>query len=173
MLNAGFRKHLNSVHSNVEPLAQSSTAACSSSEPVARSSDADVWVDQVNPQNECSSSSVTPESSVSGLLNDPAKEVCASIVAKLQGSGISNTLVSSVVGDLEELTSEIRSQAQQKVISALPKTDPRVSVINECFEKSENPFTDLNTEWKRNEYFTQKWEVVEPIEITLGVRYDI
>lgn len=51
-------------------------------------------------------------SSVSGLLKYPTKEMCASIVAKLRGSGNFNSLVSSVVGDLEELTSEIRSQAK-------------------------------------------------------------
>lgn len=74
--------------------------------------------------------------------------------------------------DLEELTSKIQSQAKHSVISALPKDYPNVSVINECFEKFENPFAHLNTEWKRNKYFNQKWGVVEPVEMTLGVRYD-
>lgn len=45
--------------------------------------------------------------------------MCASIVAKLQGSGISNSLVSSIVGYLDELTSEIYSQAKHTAISAL------------------------------------------------------
>lgn len=111
--------------------------------------------DKFNPQNQCSSSSVSSESNDSGLSKDPTKEMCASIVAKLQGSGISNSLVSSIVGDLEELTSEIRSQAEHTAI-----------------EDYENPFTNLNTEWKQNKYFHQKWGVVEPVEITLGVRYD-
>lgn len=169
---AGFRKHLNSVHSNVQQIAQTSTVACSSSEPVATSSQAHALEDQFNPPNQCSSSSVSSESNDSGLTKDPTKEMCASIVAKLQGSGISNSLVSSIVGDLEELTSELRSQAKHTVISALPITDPNISVINESFENFENPFTNLNTEWKRNKYFNLKWGVVEPVEITLGVRYD-
>ncbi|RVE61678.1 hypothetical protein OJAV_G00174850 [Oryzias javanicus] len=99
-------------------------------------------------------------------------KMCASIVAKLQGSGISNSLVSSLVGDLEELTSELRSEAKKAIISALPTTDPNISAINESFEKLENPFSHLNTEWKRNKFFNLKWGVVEPKEITLGVRYD-
>lgn len=169
---AGFRKHLNSVHSNVQQIAQTSTAACSFSEPVATSSQAHALEDQFNPLNQCSSSSDSSESNDSGLTKDPTKEMCASIVAKLQGSGISNSLVSSIVGDLEELTSELRSQAKHTIISALPTTDPNISMINDSFEKFENPFTNLNTEWKRNKYFNLKWGVVEPIEITLGVRYD-
>ncbi len=76
------------------------------------------------------------------------------IVAKLQGSGISNSLVSSIVGDLEEPASEIRSQAKHNVISALSKTDSNISMINDCFEKFENLFTDLNTEWKLNKHFS-------------------
>lgn len=83
------------------------------------------------------------------------RAVCASIVAKLQGSG--NNLVSPIVEDLEELTSKIRSQAKEKVISASPKIDPSVSVINECFKRFENLITDLNTECKWNKYLAQKW----------------
>lgn len=93
-------------------------------------------------------------------------------MAKLQGSGISNSLVSSIVGDLEELTGQLHSEAKHCVLSALPTSDPSVPVINTCFEKLQNPFTNLNTEWKRNKYFKQKWGVLEPVEITLGVRYD-
>lgn len=167
---AGFRKHLNSVHSIFQQT-QTSTVACSSSESVATSSQAHTLEDQFIPQNQCSSSSISSEANDSGLTKDPTKEMCASIVAKLQGSGISNSLVFSIVGDLEELTSELRSQAKHTAISALPITDPNISVINESFEDYENTFSNLNTEWKRNKYF-QKWGVVEPVEITLGVRYD-
>lgn len=81
-----------------------------------------------------------------GLSEDSTKETCAAIVAKLQGSGISNSLVT--VGDSEELTNEIHSQAKHGVISALGKDDPSVSVINSFFDNIENPFAHLNTEWK-------------------------
>lgn len=42
------------------------------------------------------------------------------------------------------------------MLSALPTSDPYKSVIIESFEKFENPFTNLNTEWKRNKYFKEK-----------------
>lgn len=85
--------------------------------------------------------------------------MCASIVAKLQGSGISNSLVSSIVGYLDELTSEIYSQAKHTAISALLVTDPSISGINQSFDKFENIFTNLNTEWKLNKYFNQNGEL--------------
>lgn len=133
-------------------IAQTSTVACSYSEPAATSSQAHALEDQFNPQNQCSSSSVSSESNDSGLAKEPTKNMCASIVAKLQGSGISNSLVSSIVEDLEEITSELCSQAKHTVISALPVTDSNISVINESFEKFENPLKNLNTEWKQNKY---------------------
>lgn len=98
------------------------------------------------------------------LQNQPeVLSICEhpSIVAKLQWSGISNSSV-----DLEELTHEVHSQAKHTIISALPTTDLIVSVINESFEKTENPFTNLNAEWKLNKYFNLKWGVVQPLEIT-------
>lgn len=98
--------------------------------------------------------------------------MCESIVAKLQSSGIPNSLVSSIVGDLEELTDELHSQAKNNILSALPINDPYKSVINDSCKKLENPFTNLNTEWKQNKYFKEKCGVVEPVEITLGIRYD-
>lgn len=175
---AGFRKHLNIVHSNVEQIVHTSTVANLPGDPVSHDLEDQFHSTDLSQGSSSaileSSSSHVPESretSVSGF-RDSSKKMCASIVAKLQGSGISNSLVSSLVGDLEELTSELRSEAKQAIISALPTTDPNISVINESFENLENPFTHLNTEWKRNKFFNQKWGVVEPREITLGVRYD-
>ena len=82
--------------------------------------------DQFNPQNQFCSASVSSESNDSGINKDQAKEMCASTVAKLEGSGISDSLVSSIVGNLEELTSELRSESKHTSISALPITDPNI-----------------------------------------------
>ncbi len=78
-------EYLSSVHSNVQQIAQTSTVACSSSEQIPTSSQTHALEDQFNLPNQCRSSSP-----------DPTKEICASIVAKLLGSGISNSLVSSI-----------------------------------------------------------------------------
>lgn len=107
---AGFRKHLNSVHSSIQLIAPTSTVGCSSSEPVASSSHA--LEDLMNPQHLSPCSSALSDNNDSGLTKNSTKELCESIVAKIQASGISNSLVSSIVGDLEELTDELNSQAK-------------------------------------------------------------
>ncbi|CAI5642751.1 unnamed protein product [Oreochromis niloticus] len=131
---AGFRKHLSSFHSNVDQNDRTSAIACFSNDTVSPALE-----DQFNSSNlPHSSPSVLPESSSSSvpvsidsvLTRDSSKEMCASIVAKLQGSGLSNSLVSSLVGDLEELTSELRSEAKQAILSALPTKDSSISLIN-------------------------------------------
>lgn len=132
---AGFRKHLNNVHSNVQRITQNSTVACSSvQELVATTSQVDDLEDQINPQHQYACSSASSENNDLGLTKDSTKELCESIVAKLQGSGISNCLVSSIVGDLGELTGQLHSEAKHSVLSALPTSDPSVPVINTCFE---------------------------------------
>ena len=61
-----------------------------------------------NPESEC------VEDNGSGQRNkENTENICASIIAKLQGSGIANSVVSSVVGDLEELASGLHSQVKQ------------------------------------------------------------
>lgn len=166
---SGFRKHLNSSHSADQQ--SDSNVACSSVEPVEMSVQRHDLVNHYESSNQFSTSSISIES-VPECTKDSTKEMCASIVARLQGSGIANSLVSSIVGDLEELTSELRSQAKQTVLGVLTSSDPNISQINASFDKLENPFAGLNTEWKRNKYFNEKWGVVEPVEVILGVRFD-
>lgn len=43
------------------------------------------------------------EGNGSGLYKDNRKRNCTSIIVKLQGSGMANSLVSTIVNDLEEL----------------------------------------------------------------------
>lgn len=96
------------------------------------------------------------------------ENICASIIAKLQGSGIANSVVSSVVSDLEELACELHSQVKRQVLSAVSPDNP----VREKLEAFDNPFVNFNTESKRLNYFSKKWGVVEPIDKTLGIRFD-
>lgn len=73
------------------------------------------------------------------------QNICASIIAKLQGSGIANSVVSSVVGDLEELASGLHSQVKQQVLSAVPKDNPVRAALEKDLETFENPFINFNT----------------------------
>lgn len=59
-----------------------------------------------------------------------------------------------------------------EVLSAVPADNPSRSAVEEVFSNTFNPFSDLNTNSKWTKYFSEKWGVVEPEEIHLGVRYD-
>lgn len=97
------------------------------------------------------------------------KEICSSIVAKLQGSGMANSLVSTIVSDLEELATGLHSQVKHEVLSIVSADDPVRSRLEDSLENFENPFDSFNTESKRTKYFSEKWGVVEPVELMLGV----
>lgn len=47
------------------------------------------------------------------------------------------------------------------------------TILEKNLKHFENPFVDFNTETKRMKYLKAKWGVVEPLEIILGIRYDI
>lgn len=91
------------------------------------------------------------------------KDMCASFIAKLQASGVANSVVSTVVCDLEELTTGLHSQIKQDVLSVMPMDNPSSSAVKDSFENFKTHLPVL----------TQKpRDVVEPVEVVLGVRYD-
>lgn len=81
-------------------------------------------------------------------------------------------MVSSVVSDLEDLTTELYSQTRQDVISVIPLNSPVRSAVEDSLH-FESPVSMFNTETKRTNYFIDKWGVVKPVEIVLGMRYDM
>ncbi len=83
------------------------------------------------------------------------------------------TVVTSVVSDLEELVYEMHSNIKSDVMNLLPADDfATTSKMEDCFNNLDNPFTHLSSEHKWKKYFKEKWAVVDPTEIKLGVRYD-
>lgn len=91
----------------------------------------------------------------------------------VQCSGVANSLVSSVVSDLEDLTMELHSQTRQDVISVIPLNNLVRSAFEDSLGHFESPFSMFNTETKRTNNFIDKVGVVEPVEIVLGMRYDM
>ncbi|CAI5668325.1 unnamed protein product [Oreochromis niloticus] len=112
------------------------------------------------------------ENKGSGLQIQNVKHICASIIGKLQGSGMVNSVVSSVVNDLEDLATGLHAQVKHDILAHFSKDDPVRATLNESFENYENPLISFNTETKRMAYFREKWGIVEPVEIMLGVRFD-
>lgn len=110
--------------------------------------------------------------STSFMSNEQAKDMCASVVAKLQGSGVSNNVVLSVVESMGDYVNELHKKLKEQVMSAVPSDSPCRNAAEEVFSNIFNPFSELNTNSKWTKYLTEKWGVVEPVEINLGVRYD-
>lgn len=159
---SGFRKHLHCKH-NAENL------------------------DQTDNDNEPATSSVDipDEQTVSALISEqPAnsqscnetrqhtQEMCASLIAKLQSSGVATNVIKTVVENMEELVEELHSNVKEDVVKLLPNVEDMRTKFDDYFDSLENPFSKLNTETKWNKHFKEKWGLVEPVEVALGVRYD-
>lgn len=94
------------------------------------------------------------------------QKICASIIAKLQGSGVANNVVLSVES-MEEYVNEVHANLKEQVLHALPAENPSRGAVEEVFNNTFNPFSDLNTHSKCTKYFSEKWGLVEPLEIHL------
>lgn len=105
--------------------------------------------------------------------NNSTRDMCASAIAQLQVAGVSQSVVNNLVLSMEEIIMEVQNQTKDATLKCLSshKTDVKAK-IEQTFKTLENPFTALNTEFKRNAYFEQKWKTVEPVEKVLGVRFE-
>lgn len=113
------------------------------------------------------------ESNRSGQCSsDDTKNICAAIISKLTGSGVANSVVSSVVSHLEDFAEGLHSEFKHKVLSAIPADNPVRNTLGKCLETFENPVENFNTESKRKKYLSEKWGMVDPVEKLLGFRYD-
>ena len=125
-----------------------------------------------SPQAVCTDTSVTSQVTFDKqhVLN-----MCGSVVAQLQASGVAESTVQAMVGSMEELVNYIYRQARDAVLncsSEVQGTDLAKKLEN-SFDLLENPFTSFNTGSKRQRFFEEKWEIVEPVEYVLGVRFDV
>ena len=86
----------------------------------------------------------------SSVDNNLVLNMCASVVAQLQASGVAESTVQAMVGSMEDLVNEIHTQAREAVLSCTPEiqgTDFEKKV-EKCFDQLENPFSTLNTRVK-------------------------
>ncbi len=93
--------------------------------------------------------------------------MCASVIAKLQGSGVSNNVILSVVESMEECLNEFHTSFKNQILNVVPECN-----VENVLANLKNPFSDLNTNSKWKKYFCEQWGVVQPLEVHLGVRYD-
>ena len=88
------------------------------------------------------------------------------------GSGVPNTVVLSTIENLQEFVGDLQSTIQEQVLHLLPADNPSRSAIEELFNIMDNPFSQLNSDTKWKKYFGGNWDIVQPVELRLGVRYD-
>lgn len=114
---SGFKKHLISSHK--KDSCQNGDAA----RPESFQADFKMFQDSSevtgasvmqNPESECFEYNGSVQRN-----KEYTENIGASIIAKLLGSGIANSVISSVVGDLEELASGLHSQVKQQVLFAV------------------------------------------------------
>ncbi|KAK6484891.1 hypothetical protein HHUSO_G12766 [Huso huso] len=162
---SGFR-HLNNIHNNDEDNGASySEGYPASTEPRLP----EIPLDTGLPHAFQTESSHEPQSPTTAAQS---QEMCASILAKLLGSGVPNTVVLSMVKNLEEYVSDLQSNLKDQVMSLVPSDNPSRSSLEDMFENIKNHFSNLNSDSKFKKYFSKKWGVVQPIELCLGVRFD-
>lgn len=164
---SGFRKHLNTKHC-VGNLDNDEYDDDDDEEPVPPT----VTSGRQSVSSSCLIND--PECSTSSTGNrQNTQDMCASLIAKLKSTGVPSTVVSSVVQNLEELVNELHSNIKDDVANLIHNDENTQEKLNQYFETLENPFTRVNTETKWKRYFHDKCGMVEPVEIPLGVRYDI
>lgn len=159
---SGFRKHLNKCHLS-SPL------------------DFEQVGDFSNPQSDlnlCNAidevSAETAESALGLSLPDLVNS-CASVIADLKTAGVGQSVVNFAVISMEDIVHDIHQYAKEKVIKHVCSDERQTEMckkIEACFDELENPFTVLNSEYKRSKFLTDKWETVEPVECVIGSRFD-
>ncbi|XP_056305506.1 uncharacterized protein LOC130217424 [Danio aesculapii] len=159
---SGFRRHLIKIHSSVgDRFDFYHTPSSHDSE-------------EQNSQslNDTMASTSSQCQSVEAVPSTHKKDMCASIIAKLLASGVPNTVVLSTIENLEEFVEDLHSDIKDHVLNLLPSNNTSRPAIEELFESLDNPFSELNSDTKWKKYFREKWGVVDPVELHLGVRYD-
>ena len=164
---SGFRKHLNTKHAeNIEQEVHTDVNLSSPGE-LMIANETDTTLVTANVDETASTSEQLRMSNRSTL------DMCASAVAQLKAAGLSQSTVNSFVSSMEEVFSEIHSQAKHVALQcSSPQDTEHKNKIEQSFQNLENPFTPLNSEAKRNKHFTKKWGNVEPVEKVLGTRFD-
>ncbi len=140
----GFRMNLNSCHKTVhmdtssDVLQTSHQSIPSVSAQSSQEDASEMDLDVIN------------QPSTSHMSKEQAKDMCASIIAKLQGSGVANSVVLSVVESMEEYVDEVHASLKGQMLSAVPPDNPCRDAVEEVFSNTFNPFSDLNTNCKMN-----------------------
>lgn len=81
-------------------------------------------------------------------------DMCSSVIAQLQASGVPESTVQCLVGSMEELVDDIHAHAKETVVESLSSdaSCETLKKVQDCFGQLENPFSSINTESKRKKH---------------------
>jgi hypothetical protein len=98
---------------------------------------------------------VTPVTTQVSVDKHHSLNMCGSVVAQLQSSGVAEITVQAMVGSMEELVNDIHRQARDAFLnctaSEIQGTDFEKKVES-CLGQLPNPFAVLNTGAKRQKF---------------------
>lgn len=159
---SGFRKHLNKcdVSSSFDS-AELDFSPVQSVTDTSTTANVDVVPEHLEAESELSSAD---------LVNS-----CAAVISDLKAAGVGQSVVNSVVNSMEEIVQDIQQHAKETVIKHVFSNERETEMckkVEACFDELENPFSVLNSEYKRSKYLSDKWETVEPVECVIGSRFD-
>lgn len=125
----------------------------------------DVLSDQVEAEAEVASTV-----SAADIVNS-----CAAVISDLKAAGVGQSAMNSVVISMEEIVEDIHQHAKETVVKHVFNNkggSETCRKVEACFNELENPFSQLNSEYKRSKFLSSKWETVEPVECVIGSRFD-
>lgn len=160
---SGFRKHLNKCHtsSSFDSVGEGDFSPDQSVLDTNNATDVDVLSDHVEAESTLSAAD---------LVNS-----CASVISDLKAAGVGQSVVNSVVISMEEIVQDIQEHAKETVVKHVFSDERETETckkVEACFDELENPFTILNSEYKRSKFLSSKWETVEPVECVIASRFD-
>lgn len=126
---SGFRRHLNKIHATVSTCVPHETPSDHDTQQFSSS--------QCLNDETPSTSSQCQNSEAGPSFSNQSKDMCASIIARLLGSGVPNTIVLSTVQNLEEFVGDWQSNIQEQLLTLLPNDSPSRSAIADLFKNLE------------------------------------
>lgn len=165
----GFKKHLDNFHK----LTASSETDIETID-IAEATHENAIHEEAIEEPSTSSAAFCSERSAQ-LENKSIVSMCGSVVAQLQASGAAESTVQMMVESMEAIVTDLHRHAKETILKSTSelKDTGFLKKIEEGFDELDNPFTDFNTQRKRQKFFEEKWELVEPVEYVLGVRFDV
>lgn len=131
---SGFRRHVIEIHANSDNVSVMDVSPFNHETPEHDDSQC------LRDETPCSSSQQN-KIEMDPSMSSSSKDMCASLIAKLLGSGVPSTVVLSTIENLEELVCQMKSNIQNQVFNLLPADNLCRPAVEEFFQSIDKPFS--------------------------------